>query len=50
MIQGVKLGMVGVLFRNELRMMLRDKRSVMTSIVLPLLLMPLMLFSSTWTN
>jgi sodium transport system permease protein len=50
MIMGVNRGMVAVLFRNELRMLLRDKRSVMTAIVLPLLLMPLMLFSSTWTN
>jgi membrane protease YdiL (CAAX protease family) len=47
---GVNFSMVGVLFRNELRMLLRDKRSVMTSIILPLLLMPIMLFSSTWTN
>src|SRR5678816_3937487 len=47
---GVKLGLVGVLFRNELRMVLRDKRSVITTIILPLLLMPLMLFSSTWTS
>jgi sodium transport system permease protein len=39
--------MVLVLFRNELRMILRDKRSVMASIVLPILLMPLMLFSSS---
>jgi sodium transport system permease protein len=42
--------MVRVLFLNELRMMIRDKRSVTASIVLPLLLMPLMLFGSTWMN
>ena len=40
--------MILVLFRNELRMILRDKRSVMASIILPLVLMPLMLFGSVW--
>ncbi len=38
---------VGTLFRFELRMLLRDKRTVLLSIVLPILVMPLLLFSST---
>jgi sodium transport system permease protein len=40
--------MVRVLWLNELRMLVRDKRSILASIILPLLVMPLMLFSSTW--
>lgn len=40
--------MVLVLFLNEARMLLRDKRSILVSIILPLLLMPLMLFGSIW--
>jgi sodium transport system permease protein len=42
------MAMILVLFRNELKMILRDRRSVLLSIVLPLVVMPLMLFSSTW--
>lgn len=38
--------MIFVLFRNEVRMILRDKRSVVISIILPILVMPLMLFAS----
>jgi sodium transport system permease protein len=41
---------VGTLFRNEIRMLLRDRRTVITSIVLPLLVMPLMLFASSIMN
>jgi sodium transport system permease protein len=40
--------MVAALFRNELRMILRDKRSVLAAVVLPFILMPVMLFASTW--
>ena len=44
----IDLSKVAVIFRNELRMIVRDKRSVIVSVVLPLLLMPVMLFSSSW--
>jgi ABC-type Na+ efflux pump permease subunit/membrane protease YdiL (CAAX protease family) len=46
----LNLATVATLFRNELRMVLRDRRTVVTSIVLPLVVMPLMLFGSIWTN
>ncbi len=38
---------IGTLFRFELKMLLRDRRTVVVSIVLPVLVMPLLLFSST---
>jgi sodium transport system permease protein len=41
---------VGTLYRTELRMALRDKRTVFFSLVLPLALMPLMMFSSVWVQ
>src|SRR5262245_37779648 len=42
--------MIGTLYRNEIRMLLRDRRTIITSIILPLLVTPLMLFSSAWTT
>lgn len=45
----VKMTTVGTLFRAEMRMVLRDRRTIITSIVLPLLVMPLMLLGSSWT-
>jgi sodium transport system permease protein len=41
---------IGTLYVNELRMVLRDRRTIVMSIVLPLLVMPLMLFGSNWTQ
>lgn len=41
-------GVVGTLLRTELRMLLRDRRTVMVSVVLPVLVMPLLLFASHW--
>jgi sodium transport system permease protein len=41
-------GVVATLLRAELRMLLRDRRTVMVSIVLPVLVMPLLLFASRW--
>jgi sodium transport system permease protein len=38
------------LFRIEMRMILRDRRTVFASILLPLLITPLMIFSSSATN
>ncbi len=38
------------LFRQEIRMFLRDRRAVVLSIVLPLVVMPLMLFGSYWAE
>ncbi len=37
---------VAALYRTELRMMLRDRRTIIMSIVLPLVVMPIMLFAS----
>lgn len=37
------------LFRNELRMLLRSPRTIVMSIILPLLVMPLMLLVARWT-
>ena len=37
---------LATLFRFELRMLLRDRRTILLSIVLPILVMPLLLFSS----
>lgn len=39
---------LGSLFRTELKMVLRDQRTVVASIVLPLLVMPVMLLGSSW--
>ena len=41
---------VATLFASELRTVLRDRRTVIMSIVLPLLIMPLMLYASRWTE
>ena len=38
---------LATLYRFELKMLLRDKRTVLLSIVLPVLVMPLILFSSS---
>ena len=38
------------LFSTELRTVLRDKRTVIMSIVLPLLVMPLMLYAGRWSE
>ena len=40
---------IGTLFRAELRMLLRDRRTVIVSLVLPLAVMPVMLLCSNWT-
>lgn len=40
---------IGALFRAEMRMLLRDRRIMVISIVLPLLVMPILLFGSTWS-
>ncbi len=41
---------LGTLFRFELKMLLRDRRTILVSIVLPILVMPLLLFSSSMTE
>jgi len=43
------LAAVRTLFWTELRMVLRDRRILVTSILLPLLLMPLIFMGSSWT-
>src|SRR5262249_34946706 len=40
---------VFTLLRTELRMVLRDRRILVTSILLPLLLMPLIFLGSSWS-
>jgi sodium transport system permease protein len=40
---------VATLFRAELRMVLRDRRMLLTSLVLPLLVTPFMILASSWT-
>lgn len=40
----------GLLFRHELRMLLRARRTVVLSIVLPAVIMPIMLFASKYSN
>ncbi len=40
---------IGTLFRVEVRMVLRDRRILITSILLPLLVTPLLLLASTWS-
>ena len=42
--------LVAALFRTELRMMLRDRRTILLSIVLPLAVLPIMLFASHAMN
>jgi sodium transport system permease protein len=46
----MRLATVTTLFRNELRMVLRDRRTIVTSILLPLVVMPIMLFGSSWVS
>jgi sodium transport system permease protein len=41
---------VRTLYLTELRTLLRDRRTVMLSIVLPLVVMPVMLFASRWVE
>lgn len=41
---------VRTLYLTELRTLLRDRRTVMLSIVLPLVVMPIMLFASRWVE
>ncbi len=40
---------LAALLRTELRMLLRDRRTVVLSIVLPLAVMPIMLFAGRWS-
>ena len=44
----VNFSILAALFRAELRMVVRDKRVLITSIVLPLLVTPLMFLGSNW--
>ena len=45
----LNLETVATLFRTEMRMVLRDRRILITSILLPLLLMPLIFLGSSWS-
>ncbi len=42
--------MTGTLLRNELRMVLRDTRTVLIAVVAPLVLFPLMIFALNWVE
>lgn len=46
----LNLSTVATLFRTELRMLVRDRRTLVTSILLPLLLTPVMLLGVSWMN
>jgi sodium transport system permease protein len=46
----LNFSIVQTLFKNELRMILRDGRTIVTAVLLPLIIMPLVLFGSTWTR
>ncbi|MFZ5786384.1 MAG: ABC transporter permease subunit [Acidobacteriota bacterium] len=41
---------VTTLLGNELRMLVRDRRTIVLSVLLPLVVMPLMLFGSRWSE
>ena len=45
----LNLRVIATLFRTEMRMVLRDRRILMTSIVLPLFVTPLMFLGSNWS-
>jgi sodium transport system permease protein len=45
----LNLSIVGTLFVTEMRMVLRDRRMIVASILLPLLVTPLMLLGSNWS-
>lgn len=42
--------MTGTLLRNELRMVIRDTRTVLIAVVAPLVLFPLMIFALNWVE
>lgn len=46
----IRFPTVLALFGCEIRMLLRDRRTIITAIVLPLVVMPLVLFGSRWTQ
>src|SRR3954464_634643 len=46
---GTRTSSLGILFRTEFRMVLRDRRVLLTAILLPVLVMPLMIAGSHWT-
>lgn len=43
-------GSIAAIFRNEVRMLLRDRRTIITSVLLPLLLLPILLLSVSVTE
>ena len=44
------VGSLAALYQAEMRMVLRDRRTVFASIVLPLVVMPVMLLSTSWVQ
>lgn len=46
----LRFSTVLALFRNELRMILRDKRTIITAVIMPMIITPLMLGGSTYTR
>ncbi|HYG24043.1 MAG TPA: ABC transporter permease subunit [Verrucomicrobiae bacterium] len=46
----VRVSTVWILFRHELRMILRDRRTLITAVIVPMLVTPLVLASSSWTR
>jgi sodium transport system permease protein len=46
----LNLPTIGAIWRAEMRMLLRDRRTLVAAILLPLLVMPLMLFAVSWVH
>jgi sodium transport system permease protein len=44
------LSVVGFLWRAEMRMVLRDRRTLVASVLLPLIVMPFLLIAVSWVN
>jgi sodium transport system permease protein len=46
----LNLPTIGTIWRAEMRMVLRDRRTMVAAVLLPLLVMPLMLFAMSWVH
>jgi sodium transport system permease protein len=46
----LSLPTIGTIWRAEMRMVLRDRRTMVAAVLLPLLVMPLMLFAMSWVH
>jgi sodium transport system permease protein len=46
----LNLPTIGILWRAEMRMVLRDRRTLVAAVLLPLLVMPMLLFAVSWVD